>query len=650
MNIKRVISFIFIFFLGSSIHAKVNKNPFIAIFDTARSEEYRYKSVLDEIRSNNFSLRYYPLRELIDISVKEIPFDDFDSCFFLLSQEMLGSIDRSPISKKIIQIMKTFSEKTNKTIGLFFPSSCRLPTCYSNFFDSSGFELYKVTKLFLRSPLESRKTMYHTTLKLPQNNGIRFEYGSNFTKEVMPFAFLPVRQNSCLEIKNLFPFGVYWFDKKKNNHFIVGSLSIFSCTGIEENYFLCPINPILKEKLKQAVNNFIDEICLLITQDKQDKGLNVKRIINTPIKKDFKPNFISIRGKKFSVAWMEIKTQEPELSRLMKFIFDSNLNYLWITINPNMYYSPNAKNGDKKDEFLGQISLFTSSLKKEAIRKNMAPPKILIGFEIVNNFNEKNLPKESARDLYGSEYIDVPSPLSLSFWQNEIKTPLEKFIKDWNSVSNGIVLGGVIIDLEMYCRKTACTFLPTMGFSQQSISGFMEKRYFRDLPIHTFTEYLINNRLGSEYFSYLESSAERIGSHLKLFFNKNLPSGLIACYAPIISTDWFYKGFYKGLSSEKDPLYLFTFNSEMAEHRKWLESKGIHIKHASVLMLSKLQDKNDFYWTDKIIKRHNGIWLNRFSRLAELYHRDWSISEQTKMNFGDRSSFVKHLNRICRSD
>ena len=61
-------------------------------------------------------------------------------------------------------------------------------------------------------------------------------------------------------------------------------------------------------------------------------------------------------------------------------------------------------------------------------------------------------------------------------------------------------------------------------------------------------------------------------------------------------------------------------------------------------MLSKLQHKKDFSWLDSVLDHHQGVWINRFSRLAEPLHEDWSSLEQTPLPLQQRLEFADYLN------
>ncbi|MFA6527334.1 MAG: hypothetical protein WCT20_02830, partial [Candidatus Babeliales bacterium] len=185
---------------------------------------------------------------------------------------------------------------------------------------------------------------------------------------------------------------------------------------------------------------------------------------------------------------------------------------------------------------------------------------------------------------------------------------------------------GVVLDLEMYCRKKTGTFLSTMGFDGYSFNRFIKS--VQTLPVHDRGLYLMNNKKTHAYYHFLERQADDLGKDLYGFFHRTIPGCAIMCYTPNILVSWFYKGLFKGLSSNNSPLHLMTFNSEFKAHRPWFKKNNINVRHDSVLLLSKITTLKDTQQMGNILKRHHGIWLNRFSRCAEPKSKDWTAIEQ----------------------
>jgi hypothetical protein len=638
------------------------KKPTLALFDTSRQDQYSYAQFIEIAQSGNFNAMFYPISKIIDIPIHDIPIESFDSACFIMCPEFLKTMETSPISKKMLSLIQRFSDIPHKMIILMFPSGAiphpKPMDALAVLFDTINIDrdattFSEITNHFLRYPIQSRPIAYDTTLKLPAA-GKPFYINGSIDKAT---ALLPIKQDDFSQkIKNLFPLCIYHYNALNNNHVVITNTGLVP-TGIEEDFRICPINFDLRRELHTAIHETLWELSQIVTQKRVYMGIDMKRILNQqrthlPTTIASIGNITEIKGERRSdkVAWMELKCFEPkeksmhgQQDDLIKFILESKLDYIWISLNPNMYYSPIAKFKDEQKDFLLAISLFTKKLSLAAKSQQVATPQILIGFEIVNNLYNQNLPKEIAQDLYGNNYDDIPSPLDRSFWKNEVTDPLVVFLEKYPRVSNGVKIGGVVLDLEMYGRKTVGCYLPTMGFEPSTIASYMHPPLLQNINPSVFSQYLMNNNLSSHYFLFLEHQASLLGKEVRASLSRCLPKGIIGCYAPNISIDWFYKGFYKGLSSPQRPIHLLTFNAEFDSHRKWLERNDIHAYHLGVLMLSKIQSMEDCEWIHQILQHHDGIWINRFSRLTEPRIADWSLLEQTTLSAADRHAFAQEL-------
>lgn len=440
-----------------------------------------------------------------------------------------------------------------------------------------------------------------------------------------------------------------------------GNLLFFWLSGISENFQISPFRETVREELHQVINQLMYEISQLARQKHTIRGMHVKKMLRSPAAKaKMNTNVnkkVNAKVKSFKVAWMDLTIFQPtykhknkgvQQRRLVEYIDSSKLDYLWITSSPNMYYSPIAKKKTEKGNFVKTLSQFTKVLSSHFRRINREAPRILVGFEITNNLYKPNLPKEFAGDLYGNTYQDVPRALNSLFWRNEVTKPLEYFIDIWKkkSVSHNIKVGGLVIDLEMYCRQTTSTLLPTMGFEPQTIFEYIFPPINPEITPKKFTQLLMANNITNNYFAFLENKAQRLGTEIYSTCKKLIPNGIMGCYAPNISTDWFYKGLYAGLSNKDRPLFLFTFNSDFKTHKAWLLNNDIQAYHLCPLMLSKIKTEKDLKWANYIINHHDGIWINRYSRLVEEPRKDWSYSEQTPMPMKKRGKIAQHLGTL----
>src|SRR3989304_4591839 len=132
------------------------------------------------------------------------------------------------------------------------------------------------------------------------------------------------------------------------------------------------------------------------------------------------------------------------------------------------------------------------------------------------------MPKHFAVDLYHNSYRDLPSPINPTFWRQEVMKPLEVFVKHWNekTIGNGIPLSGVVLDLEMYCRKKTGTFLTTMDFNAQSFKKFLKQMRLpvANIPLRDRVLLLMKQKMGDTYFRFLEGEAQNIGATMQAHF------------------------------------------------------------------------------------------------------------------------------------
>ncbi len=537
---------------------------------------------------------------------------------------------------------------------------------------------FYLANMFLATPLESRPLMYHTTLNMPRG-GIEFdaEQVERAVRAVdQPLFLLPMHHACSPTIQPTLPYGLYWFNQARNNHVFITTTSMLMFAGISENFQICPINSLLRQEMLALMHRMLWEMRLLSsTTDAQllTKAPAMLRTIATPVEPSSFAQFGNQRVSKNSahharkIAWMELNVfQDPtpeelqkdqlleqkrveQRQQLVNYIFDSGVDGLWISLNPHMYFSPIGRlpGTERMQQFTTTLARFTRMLADAAVTRKAKTPNILVGYEITNNIYEPNMPKMYAVDMYENVYKDLPAPLHRVFWNQEVIEPLEKFVQLWGdkNVSNGVKLGGVVLDLEMYCRKKTGSFLSTMGFDAYTFNRFAQSQRLmmpsvalRDRPL-----VLMQKQLGQRYFNFLEQHAAMVGATMQRNFMRLIPRCQIMCYMPNVHISWFYKGLCKGLSAGKRPLHLLTFNSEFFAHEGWFKSNHIPATHASVLLLSKVRDHDDFPMIDYLLTRHQGIWLNRFSRFVEPKAKDWTSVEQPGMSEGTYSHFMDYM-------
>lgn len=702
----RTYSYVFILcFLVMSEKAQLQATkPNLIIYDTANREQCVIQPFIDAL-SGAWNVKYTPLDQVMDIDLKDAKTDDTQSAFFIFGIEFLKGLQTSsPISQKVVTLVKKYETAQNKLIGLSFPSITINPEAnliqnfapiFESFYTTSNQPLDQsltstqfkesdtpkdlkaftiVANNFLARPLESRPLKYHTTLSFP-HPGINL-YTSQI-QQIMAennavLKFLPESSSFSDSVKETPPYGLYFINK--NNHMFIMQNSLMNFAGITESCHFCPM-------LFELRNELLKGMCDTVAQatDIFLKSNNSVDLTTTSTKKLETPSVIMGQGLKSNepslrkTAWMEINifapqdqtttsTQkdqnhislEEQQKQLITYIVDSKLDTLWISICPNCFYSPIALQTGNEKKMLSSVSNFTSQLKEACLKNSFKTPKILIGFEIANNLYNNGVPKNTAQDVYGNGYQDIPDPLNTDFWKNEVETPLAKFVEQWNKpeIGNGIEISGVMLDLEMYGRKSSGIFTTTMGIAQDNLNEFFKEQNVKPGPmtVNGIISYLMNNKLSGKYFEFLESRAQTLGAQLKASFDKSIPNCAIALYMPNILASWFYKGLYKGLCKADQPLYLFSFNAEFNYHKNWLDQNKINAHHSSVLLLSKLSCPDNFKLAGDVFVHNNGIWLNRFSRLIEKRSSDWTAVEKPMFPENSRikltNEFMQYLGKI----
>jgi len=659
--------------VANTLHSALNR---VAIFDTMSREEFQYRPFIEILKSINCKVDYNSIEKIMATNPKKINLNQHNAAFFIFGLEFLKTMDTSSVSAKILKIMELYGYKKDMVIGIFFPplrkqEGLNAIAIFAPIFHRLGLTTMSisqtpentrsninlflhVTNNFLLMPVESRPLKYHTTLSLPRD-GTPFDTSQMLSSGQANLKFLPTNAKCSAVISATLPYGIYWYNPICNNHVFLAQNTLLSFSGISENFHFCPAKFALREEINAAIQQTFWELF----QVKSGKSLETQKpdlprqlkAFGAPIKSRQNQT-----GRK--IGWMEINVfkedKKEAKSQLIDYVFDSGVDTLWISFNPQEYFSKlakyprkNKKPSEQEITFLKSVSLFTKVLKTRSKELKKPIPNILVGIEIANNLYPPNMPKNFARDLYGNNYEDLPAPLNKGFWQSEVKDSLDEFLKQWRKpkIGHDVKIAGVVLDLEMYCRKITGSFSDAMGFEPLTCKRFIKQPRSQNLnSANKIALFLSERGLAKKYYSFLETEAIKLGTELKQHFNKKIPRSLIMCYTPNIATSWFYKGLFRGLSQKNKPLALLTFNSEFAWHESWLKKNKIYLEHSSVLMLSKIKNENDFAWVEKILTTNNSIWLNRFSRFVEKYDpTSWIAIEQTPISDPTKIDFFEHL-------
>lgn len=623
--------------------------------------------------------------------------------FYAYTQEFLLCTD-TPLVQKAQELLRVHAQQKNQVITFILPSLSHrahveqimkslLASLTGRCFSATDPLVQRLSALFSSSP-DRLPIRYHTALRLPTQNFFEREldYKNNSTNKKEEPVLLPVfsahNKSDKPWLKALMPFGCYYQDVPTGNHIFFLRQANYSILSLSENFHSAPFDECKRVFYKQLYSSIIFSIASCAQHG------HLGNFAQALKKEKIKDNQKSMR-KKRKIAWMELVCFEPydkhknnhnnnnnnqenndaltlyerRQKELIEAIFDADLDTLWLSITPNIYFSPIARMVKKDDPaqtkknldcFCASLSRFTFLLKKEAARVQKKIPKLMIGFEITNNIYPPHLPRSYAVDCFGNQFEDLPAPLNRIFWYNEVLLPLRRFLKLWQrpEICHGLSISGVMIDGEMYCRKKTGLFTPFMGFDKNALVRFARKKALvplreilsSDGPIqmNVIMNYLIKNKLLALYWGYLEKESLALGDALRDGILRMIPEAELGVYLPNIVSNWFYNGLLQGLSkNNKKPLLLLTFNTAYAEHKPFFVRNNISVKHLCVFMLSKAQSPEDAQLMQRIFAEHDGVWYNRFSRFAEPYNGEsWTSIEQSPMTKEQRKAFFNHINNF----
>lgn len=680
----------------------------LAIVDTVGREPALYSPVMDIAREIGMTVDYMGFDQVMDTVSLPQQLASYQGVLILCGLEFIrGIYAKSPVAHKILSGIQAYARIPGVTVGLAFPPflgkvnrniikelapifaalglqvphqeplkrpAFKKPRSHSEVQHNHHWLMYSVNR-FLTNPIEGKMRPYHTTLSVPRPFSAFFTMGSHLSAVLKQnnIIHLPREEFKLNTVLHTKPYGLTWYNAERGNNLLITTTTLCSFSGIAESFHVCPTSFTKRKDMLHGVAAMMRDIKGMIGS-KSVRGVQAHTLpslgsiekFGKPLKSDFSASPFR------KIAWMELamfedKDYEKKLSReevdadradrerrqdkLVSYIFDAGLDTLWISLTPNLYFSRIAKFRNRRERFIQSIARFTQKLRIEAVTRSLKLPAIIVGIEIADNLYEPHLPRSPAFDLYGGIYKDVPSPTDNNFWLHEVIEPLQMFVDQWKNpaISHGVKLGGVMLDLEMYCRKRTGNFLSTMGFARPLVAKFLQLKGIKSQPnsIHGVTSLLVERGLAQQYYAFLEQEARDIGRKIRTAVHQLLPEAVIGCYAPMILVDWFYKGLWQELSSKKRPMQLLTFNAEFNAHQGWFSANDIQVHHASVLLLSKIRSSKNFSWVKDILAHHDGVWLNRFSRLVEDYApRSWVSVEQTPMKDDQKKEFFDYLDKL----
>lgn len=449
---------------------------------------------------------------------------------------------------------------------------------------------------------------------------------------------LPISDNGDFfektpELTPLYPFALYLKPPNNNNHFALTKNGYLQCADINENIMLLPFDSTLRDAFLVAMQQtYLDLSTLLRGQQahftqtfpeslKKEFALQKKQVAQQERAKYTAPHYKWLNEKGIWCAWMSIDPFINQDLSAIDHIVDSGVNALWLQLTPELYLSNNATKKDQLPKYVLTLQTFIQSLKNKARKKGKELPHIFIGLEISGNYANK-LPTRAAQDITGQLYSKIPAPLDAKYWAEEVILVVNRFVDIWKTrIAPDVAITGIFFDLEMYhAQDQAGQYTDAMDFSDQAWQVYSSVNTNAPRNLNSTQErvnYLVNNKKLQNYFDILTKKARQIGTLIKEKIYAKLPQAILAVYNINLPHSWFYRGFLAGLSEPKRPIILATFNNNFYTHYAWLKRENIYAYHMPVLLLSKLATIEDFSLIPELFEQHDGVWFNRFSRLAE---------------------------------
>lgn len=675
-----------LFFIAFAVLKTVDCTSSSLLFiDTAGNNKHVYRTFLTLAETAGFTSQYLPAYSVQkhQIEQHQAIIISLDGGFFsTIARELQEkNIVTSAYAKHILEIIAILGTRNNKLIGIIIPnaSSILLLTLtlqllkYLHITSKESWAVLEPTLLdqiqhlllsdasksyrYNTALLPMRESLTSTGKMLPQTtkNDVTVKYPHEF--HTLPVhAVLP----SSHELFPLLPLGLYVKNSQTNNQFFISTMHVISGTDSAEAFMLNPVDTPLRVQLVEMLATMVHELayaqhhrtlppCPLVAAVpmslKPEYMLQQKALLEHHKQQYKRPIYTWAVQEGVWCGWMGIEQYQTQ--EAVEHLLDSGLNVLWFELNPEWYLSDTAILSKDKATFFKKISTFTALLKKVCTQRNQKPPHIFVGTDITSNFTQKKV-KNVATDMYCKEYDKIPSPLDRDeLWKPELLTVIDRFIDEWDtSLSNGIALSGVFLDLEMYhAQQQSGQFLSLMDFSD-----YAWKLYSNTVAVPALLElntcnerikYLLDTQTVEHYFNVLQQEARAIGQDIKHHIKKKLSNGIIGVYNIHLPHTWFYEGFLAGLSSPEEPILLATFNNDFYSHAQALRTQHIYALHMPVVLLSKIKKKQDVSYIKNLWKAHDGVWFNRISRLEESRNpKDWGWDWGVETTPLDTKTFI----------
>jgi hypothetical protein len=210
-----------------------------------------------------------------------------------------------------------------------------------------------------------------------------------------------------------------------------------------------------------------------------------------------------------------------------------------------------------------------------------------------------------------------PSPFDKRFWSVEV-LPLARELAKLSKEFPDTLLG-TFWDMELYGFESL-TLTEVYTFDKLAFDEFTARRkgFLSDRgllePATLISQqerfvWLKSNGLLKEYFSALEEAMEEIGKWVDADIRSINPRLAWGFYTPAIPQGWYYKGFFRGLSSPARPLLLISYEARGLQQVMHHAQHGVYMIHCPGMLLNTLKGQEWIESLTGFAKRENGYWL-----------------------------------------
>lgn len=626
------------FIIAMSLHAST------LVIDTSGNDSFVYQPVLAAF--NPHFVSFYNL--------KPRHFEQYDKIFVILDGSFLQAMHnnleqhktiKDPLLLTLIEGIARFRANPTHFLALAFPDT-RSVLGYQlsmnllkkwNMFASCS-QTIEPFMQWIMQPDAQRSCSYDTSLLCKRSCSNNSFVPPSHHDDIL---FLPTNTpTSESSLHPLLPMGLYYRGK---HPFFITKASILDAHSVKESFWLLPYKFSLQEefcRLQQHTLHQLWQQVYMIQKPFQSLKSSTSCAFTVPS-----------TAPRWWCAWTGLDAYAGKEDIAAANILQSGINLLWIELNPEWYLSKNGIKKEQKEDFFKKINAFTAALQQQAQQLNKPVPLLFVGTDLTSNFSQHPV-SNPVVDIYGNIYSKVPSFLDVqNFWGPELIDVFKELVCLWPSISNGIALSGIFLDLEMYhAQQQTSHYSGLMDFSDYAWNLFTQQTAHPFLTVQERINYLRIHNLFDHYCTFHYEQMRSLGKKIKHELRALVPDLKIAAYDMTLPYNHIYKGFLAGLSSPTDPVILATFNTRYQPFSYWLEKNNIFIQHLPVVMLSKLASTADFSIIQDLSRHHHGVWFNRFERLEQSRDKkDWGWDFGLEVTPLSTADFTQYLAKTIQS-